>query len=291
VSPGGYVCGEQSALVEAMSDRRGEPRNMPPKLETNGLENLPTLVSNIETFSWAPAICLNGGSTYASHGQNGARGRRLFSISGDVRRPGVYEAPIGLTLRELLADYCGGVSGEGVLKAIAPSGPSGGFLPVRLTAENGLPRGYARSGAWQALAERRGFDPAATELDLLDLELDLDLFRALSPTAALGAGIVVYHAGRNMAVEAVNALEFFRNESCGKCVPCRLGSQKLATLGGHLLAKKISRARWEEVLLPLMREMSPALTLASICGLGRSVPFPLQTVVDFFPDDLAVFLT
>ena len=87
VSPGGYICGEQSALIEAMSDRRGEPRNLPPKLETNGLEDLPTIVSNVETYAWIPFICLKGGKTYAELGVNGWQGRRLFSVSGDVKRP------------------------------------------------------------------------------------------------------------------------------------------------------------------------------------------------------------
>src|SRR5207237_3342626 len=88
VSPGGYICGEQSALIEAMSDRRGEPRNMPPKLETNGLIDLPTLVSNVEAFAWVPFVCLSGGKVYAGHGVAGGQARRLFSVSGDVKRPG-----------------------------------------------------------------------------------------------------------------------------------------------------------------------------------------------------------
>src|SRR3984893_5359126 len=113
ISPGGYICGEQSALIEAMSDRRGEPRNLPPMLETNGLDNQPTLVSNVETFAWAPYILLNGGDTYAKLGRHGWFGQRFFSISGDVNRPGVYEVPMGITLRELIHDnqYCQGIVG------------------------------------------------------------------------------------------------------------------------------------------------------------------------------------
>ncbi len=289
VSPGGYICGEQSALIEAMSDRRGEPRNLPPKLETNGLQDLPTLVSNVETFAWTPFIILRGGGAYAAEGVNGWKGRRLFSVSGDVNRPGVYEVPMGLTLRELIegADYCRGMAGGRPLKALAPSGPSGGFLPARLTGRGGLPPDHPNDPDWRELAARRGFAPTATELDLLDLELELDLFRALSPTAALGAGLVVYAEGRDMVGEAVRALEFFRNESCGKCVPCRLGSQKLVSLGTHLLAGGIAADRWENELVPLVQELGNAIGLASICGLGRSVPMPLQTVLKFFPDDVA----
>jgi formate dehydrogenase beta subunit len=293
VSPGGYICGEQSALIEAMSDRRGEPRNLPPKLETNGLEDLPTIVSNVETYAWIPYICIKGGKTYAELGVNTWQGRRLFSISGDVKRPGVYEVPMGMTVRELIygENYCGGIAGDRKLKAFAPSGPSGGFLPAKLTVRAGLPRDHTNNKAWLELAKRRGFDPTATELDILDLELELNLFRALSPTQALGAGLVVYAEDRDMVDQAVNAMEFYRNETCGKCVPCRLGSQKMASLGTHLLNGKIDATRWKNELLPLMRDMSKAIELASICGLGRSVPVPLRAVTSYFESDVTRHLT
>lgn len=290
-SPGGYICGEQSALIEAMSDRRGEPRNMPPKLETNGLDDMPTIVSNVETYGWIPTIWLRGGKTYADHGVNTWKGRRFFSISGDVNRPGVYEVPMGMTLRELIHgdQYCQGMLEDRRLKAFAPSGPSGGFLPAKLTGR-GLPRDHVNNKAWQALAARRGIDPATGEINILDLELELNLFRALSPTQALGAGVVVYAEGRDMVVEALNSLEFYRNESCGKCVPCRVGSQKVVSLATHLVEGKISADRWNSELLPLLVELGKAIELASICGLGRSVPVPLRTAIGFFEQDLLKYL-
>ena len=293
VSPGGYICGEQSALIEAMSDRRGEPRNMPPKLETNGLEDLPTLVSNVETFAWVPFICLNSGKNYAGQGVNTWKGRRYFSVSGDVKRPGVYEVPMGMTLRELVygEKYCQGIAGDKQLKGFAPSGPSGGFLPAKLKANKGLPRDHTNNKTWQELTARHGIDPAASELDILDLELELNLFRALSPTQALGAGLVVYAEDRDMAEQAVNSVEFFRNESCGKCVPCRLGSQKLASLGSHLLNGQIGEQRWNDEIFPMIKEMGRAIELASICGLGRSVPVPLTTTAAFFEDDITKHLS
>src|SRR5207237_5818552 len=137
VSPGGYICGEQSALIEAMEDRRSQPRNRPPELSTNGLRDKPTVVNNVETLAWAPYIVLRGGAEYAAGGWRtpfrdktaGFGGRRLFSVSGDVNRPGVFEVPVGLPLGDLLTDprYCDGVKG-GALKAVAASGPSGGLL-------------------------------------------------------------------------------------------------------------------------------------------------------------------
>jgi formate dehydrogenase beta subunit len=292
VSPGGYICGEQSALLEAMSDRRGEPRNLPPPLETNGLHDRPTLVSNVETFAWVPYILINGGTTYGSLGVNGRKGRRFFSVCGDVTRPGVYEVPMGLTLRKLICgdEYCRGLAGGKQLKAIAPSGPSGGFLPARIKTPCALPPDKRAMAVWRELADRRGFDPLAQELDILDMELELDLFRALSPTHALGAGIVVYAEGRDMVEQAVNAMEFFRNESCGKCVPCRIGSQKLANLGANLLAGRIDAASWRNKLLPLMVELIGVIGATSICGLGRSVPQPLVTLVNHFGQDLDRYL-
>ena len=291
VSPGGYICGEQSALLEAMSDRRGEPRNLPPPLETNGLHDRPTLVSNVETFAWVPYILIKSGMTYGSLGANSRQGRRFFSVCGDVARPGVYEVPMGLTLRKLICgdEYCGGIAEGKRLKAIAPSGPSGGFLPARLKTPCALPPDDRAMTRWRELADRRGLDPLAKELDILDMELDLDVFRALSPTHALGAGMVVYAEDRDMAEQAVNAMEFFRNESCGKCVPCRIGSQKLANLGTNLLAGRIDADSWSE-LLPLMVELVDVIGGTSICGLGRSVPLPLRTLVNHFGQDLDRYL-
>ncbi|HEX4749701.1 MAG TPA: NAD(P)H-dependent oxidoreductase subunit E [Bryobacteraceae bacterium] len=284
VSPGGYICGEQSALINALEGHRGEPRNLPPQPQTNGLEQQPTLVSNVETYAWAPYILVNGGAQYCSLGNNGWGGRRFFSVSGDVNRPGVYEVPMGLTLRELLHgdQYCQGISGTGKLKAFAPSGPSGGFIPAILPS----PRDPAKNKAWIALAARRGFPVDAQQLDILDMELELDLWRALSPTGMLGAGLIVYDDTRDMAEQSVNSLEFFRNESCGKCVPCRLGSQKLTNLGENVLDHVIDSQSWHNEIFPLVKELVQVMSDSSICGLGRSFQSPISTLTDYFSSDL-----
>jgi NADH:ubiquinone oxidoreductase subunit F (NADH-binding) len=200
---------------------------------------------------------------------------------------------MGMTLRELIQgeNYCQGISGDRKLKAFAPSGPSGGFLPAKLTPRAGLPRDHTNNKAWLELAKRRGFDPMAQELDILDLELELNLFRAMSPTQALGAGLVVYADDRDMVDQAVNSMEFYRNESCGKCVPCRLGAQKMASLGTHLLNNEIDADHWKNEVVPMVKDMSKAIELASICGLGRSVPVPLRAVINFFENDVARHLT
>jgi NADH:ubiquinone oxidoreductase subunit F (NADH-binding)/NADH:ubiquinone oxidoreductase subunit E len=290
-SPGGYICGEQSALIEAMSGRRGEPRQQPPKLETNGYQDLPTLVSNVETFAWAPLILHQegNGAAYRAMGTNGWAGRRFFSVSGDVVRPGVYEVPMGLKLRELIfgKEYCQGMKGNKKLKAFAPSGPSGGFLPPKIPVK---PASFKedRLVKWQEFCKRSNIpDPAtATHVDLLEMELELELFRLLSPTAGLGAGVVVYNEERDLVKQALNSMEFFRNESCGKCVPCRVGSQKMVALGTNLVKRQIDTARWKKDFLPLVKELDDVMDGSSICSLGRSVPVPMRTLISLFPAEL-----
>ncbi len=284
-SPGGYVCGEQGALIEAIEEHRAEPRNRPPQIETNGLFDRPTLLSNVETFAWVPAILLRGGSWYADAGRKGgtwyarkgkpgARGVRFFSICGDVKRPGVYEVEIGSTFGELI-DLAGGVRGGLPLKAVAPSGPSGGFIPAVLTKDDILPE------------FRRGFPPDCETLDVRELPLDLDEFRTLG--LMLGAGLTVYAQteGLNMLDHALNATRFFRNESCGKCVPCRIGSEKLVQIGEQIVrnprpAAEIGRDK------ALVDELLRTLELTSICGLGMSAAKPLASALQSFWKDLGL---
>ena len=285
ISPGGYVCGEQGALIEAIEEHRAEPRNRPPQLETNGLFDKPTLLSNVETFAWVPAIVLQGGKWYADSGRKGgpwytakskpgAAGLRFFSICGDVRQPGVYEVEIGSTLGELI-DLAGGVRDGLPLKAVAPSGPSGGFIPAVLSKADVGPR------------SERNFPAGRGSLDIRDLPLDIDEFRTLN--LMLGAGLTVYAQDRgvNMFDHALNASRFFRNESCGKCVPCRIGSQKLVSVGeriarGQGTAEDLARDK------ALVNELLEILELTSICGLGMSAAKPLATVLQSFSSDIGL---
>ena len=277
-SPGGYICGEQSALIEAMEDRRGQPRNKPPQLETNGLYDKPTLLSNVETFAWAPAILIKGGQWYADQGTNGCKGRRFFSISGDLVRPGVYEVPNGITLRELLNDLCGGV--VGMLKAFAPSGPSGGFLPALLPVKS-LPRGWEKRAPAELVEKVAA--TGGTHLDILDLQLDLQRFRDLG--LAIGAGMVVYNDTRDMVVEGLNCAQFFRDESCGKCVPCRIGSEKIVEMGEQIVAGRLDSEAFQS-RQQLVNELTRAMEMTSICGLGMVAAKPLESSLALFPDDM-----
>jgi NADH:ubiquinone oxidoreductase subunit F (NADH-binding)/NADH:ubiquinone oxidoreductase subunit E len=246
VSPGGYICGEETALLEAMEGRRAEPRNKPPFPVLEGLWNLPTVINNVETFANVPAILLRGVEWYKAQGQGGATGLKFIGVSGDVVRPGVYEVPMGTRVSELIFNYGGGIRDGKKLKGFAPSGPSSGFLPAAMA----------------------------------DVRLD---FKSLAEAGSmLGSGaLVVCAEDRCMLDMALNATQFFRNESCGKCVPCRVGSQKLVAM---LTAWTQGQGSRDDV--GLLDELTDALRLTSICGLGQVVPAPIASVLKHFHEEV-----
>jgi formate dehydrogenase beta subunit len=286
-SPGGYICGEQSALIEAIEEHRAEPRNRPPVIEANGLFNQPTLLNNVETFAWVPSIVLNGGAWYRDSGladtpwyvarrkpddkpERAPRGKglRFFSICGDVAQPGVFELSTGVTVGELIA-MAGGMRDGLPLLALAPSGPSGGLLPALLTPADLPPK------------SRRNFPAGRSELSILELPLDKAEFDPLG--LLLGAGIFVVAAlpdvdpAARILDVALNATMFFRNESCGKCVPCRLGSQKLVLIGEQLVNSSPGPADRTE-LIDQINSLKEAMEQTSICSLGTSAPSQLASL-------------
>jgi len=300
VSPGGYICGEQSALLEAMEDRRSQPRNRPPELATNGLRDKPTVVNNVETLAWAPGIMLLGDEWYAQQKMAGCKGRRFFSISGDLKKPGVYEVPIGTTLGELINSYAGGLKDGRKLQAVATSGPSGGLLPASLPVKPGFQERYqsqlsrVREESEKIMLEKfvsQHLKDKTDTLDILSLPLDLNFFRYLNPILGLkiemmlGAGLVVYSDACDLLDEAHNLTQFYRNESCGKCVPCRIGSQKLVEIGKDLLIRQKSKELTSAVVKTVgqdVQELARVMTLTSICGLGTVAPNPLATYLEYF---------
>jgi NADH:ubiquinone oxidoreductase subunit F (NADH-binding)/NADH:ubiquinone oxidoreductase subunit E len=320
VSPGGYICGEQTALIQAIEDKRAEPRNRPPELQTNGLWDMPTLVNNVETLAWAPAIVLLGEesakspsavncraiektapatdqSWYGRQGRpfgelaqailggdadwqrrHGASprfpGLRLFSVSGDVERPGVYEVESGITVGELL-ELCGGVRGSETLKAIAFSGPSGGFTPAV------LPR-----SAWPRKLQKL-LPQSLVQIDIRDLQMHINYFRAWD--LMLGAGIVVYGQSADLVQQALACQRFFEAESCGKCVPCRIGSTKLAEMAGQIAAGRMSGSEAAAMNAEggQVHDLTFAMASTAICGLGTVAPNPLVSLLRFFPEEVA----
>jgi formate dehydrogenase/NADH-quinone oxidoreductase subunit F len=235
VSPGGYILGEETALLECMEDRRGEPRNKPPFPGQRGLHGMPTLINNVETFAHAACILGHGVDWWRGLGVRGHAG------SGDVAEPGVVLVPVGTTLGELL-ERCGGMRGDAPLAAIAPGGASSLFLPA----------------------------------DRLDVEIDFDSLAAAGSMLGSGAAIFVA-AGRDLLEVGLDVARFFRNESCGKCVPCRVGTEKAVKIvegetGG--LGSDV-----EGRLVELHRTMERT----SICGLGQVALAPLLSILERFP--------
>jgi NADH:ubiquinone oxidoreductase subunit F (NADH-binding) len=222
----------------------------------------------VETLSWVPAIVLRGGPWYRDQGANGAKGLRLVSISGDVNRPGVYEAPFGLTAREHIERLGSGMRDGQMLKAIAPSGPSSGYLPAQLAVKS-LPDKFVKAKV----------PPGAETYAILDLPLDGDTLKLMD--AMLGAALVVVGERACMVDMARNTTRFFRNESCGKCVPCRLGSQKLATMLDQIVA-----GRFDPKGLDLVKELAQTMVDTSICGLGMVASNPFSSLIRHFPDEL-----
>jgi len=239
-SPGGYILGEETALIECMEGHRGEPRNKPPFPGVWGLWGRPTLMNSVETFADVPIIVARGAQWWQDQGLGDSDGLKFFAVSGHVERPGVYCVPMGTTIRDLL-DVAGGVAGGAALESVQPGGASSNFLGP----------------------------------DHLDVPLD---FGTLAEAGSmLGSGAVVVIAeGTDSLAAATNVLRFFRNESCGKCVPCRVGSTK-----AHDLLTDTLRAGGEldEGRRARLLELELTMRKTSICGLGQVALGPVVSVL------------
>ncbi|QYN36151.1 NAD(P)H-dependent oxidoreductase subunit E [Pseudonocardia sp. DSM 110487] len=238
-SPGGYILGEESALIEAMEGHRGEPRNKPPFPGIFGLWGRPTLMNSVETFADVPVIVEQGAQWWRDQGVGDSVGWKFFAVSGHVERPGVYCVPMGTTARALLEE-AGGMAGGAALQAIQPGGASSNFLGP----------------------------------DQLDVPLD---FGTLADAGSmLGSGALVAIAeGTDLLAAATNVLRFFRNESCGKCVPCRVGSTKAHTL----LTEAIGVGGLDDAGRERILELELVMRKTSICGLGQVALGPVVSVL------------
>ena len=238
-SPGGYILGEESALIECMEGHRGEPRNKPPFPGVAGLWGKPTLMNSVETFAHVPVIAERGAEWWKSQGVNGGTGLKFFAVSGHVEKPDVYCVPMGTTARELI-ELAGGVSEGRELAAFQPGGASSNFLGP----------------------------------DQLDVPLD---FGPLAEAGSmLGSGALVAIAeGTDLLAAATNVLRFFRDESCGKCVPCRVGSMKAHTILSDLIESGGGPEDVDERIL----ELEKTMRLTSICGLGQVALGPAISVL------------
>ena len=248
VSPGGYILGEETALLEALEDRRGEPRNKPPFPGKVGLHGRPTLMNNVETLALVPGILRQGVPWWQSIGRDGHAGLKFISVSGHVEKPGVYEIPTGTTVAELI-ELAGGVSGGRALKAFAPGGASSNFLPAR------------------------------------HVEVPIDFATIEERGSMMGSGaLVVVAEGTPLLPLAANVVRFFRNESCGKCVPCRIGTQKATEMLEATLQSGVP-LDWS-----VIRKLNLLLGETSICGLGYVALNPLISVAEHWPEEVPGFL-
>ena len=238
---GAYICGEETALFESIEGKRGEPRNKPPFPVEVGLFGKPTVVNNVETLANIPLILEMGGDAYARIGTEGSTGPRLFCLSGHVERPGVYEVEFGATMRDLI-QLAGGVSDDRGIRAILLGGAAGVFVGP----------------------------------DALDMPLTFEATRAAGAT--LGSGVIMVF---DESVDLVDTLrriaQFFRDESCGQCVPCRVGSVRQEELLARLAARSNVRSRDEELVL--LTEIGQAMRDASICGLGQTASSAIESAL------------
>ncbi|MSP25975.1 MAG: nitroreductase family protein [Myxococcales bacterium] len=250
VSPGGYILGEETALLECLEDRRGEPRNKPPFPGQAGLFGEPTLINNVETFALVPAILHGGAEAWKARGVRGASGTKMISISGDVAVPDVYEIPMGTSVLELI-ERAGGMRDGQALYGFLPGGASSNFLAAK------------------------------------DADVALD-FEALKERGSmLGSGaVVVFARGRDIVELAHNLVAFFRNESCGKCVPCRIGSEKAV----HMLEAAVAH-RGSRKHLALLPELASTMAQTSICGLGQVALNPFTSALQQFDGEVRARFT
>ncbi len=250
VGAGAYVCGEETSLLNSLEGKHPFPRNRPPYPVTHGYENLPTVVNNVETLCAVPPILRKGADWYRGLGLHDHAGTKVISLSGDIARPGNYEVPIGLPLRTLLDDWAGG-PGEGrTVQAVTMAGLSGGLLGP----------------------------------DDLDVTLDEPCLR--SRKSFLGAGgVMVFDDTRDMVEVARQAMAFFAHESCGKCFPCRIGTQRLTErlTRGEGAAGSSNPDTWSAEIT----DIGDAMKATSACGLGTAAPLITDSLLRYFPDQVA----
>ncbi len=238
---GAYICGEETALFNSIEGFRGEPRNKPPFPVETGLFGKPTVINNVETLVNVLPIVLEGGAAFAAIGTGSSTGPKLFCLSGNIARPGVYEVPFGATLRQLI-DLAGGVPGGRALRAVLLGGAAGSFV-----------------------------DPGE-----LDVPLTFEGTRAIN--ASLGSGVVMVFDERADLADAVKRIAaFFRDESCGQCVPCRVGTERQEELVARLDAgRPLGNRAAENALLD---DIALAMKDASICGLGQTASGAIQSAI------------
>jgi bidirectional [NiFe] hydrogenase diaphorase subunit len=242
IGAGAFVCGEETALMASIMGMRGQPVPRPPYPAQSGLWGKPTLINNVETFGGIAPIIANGAEWYAGIGSGESKGTKIFALAGKVDTTGLIEVPMGITLREIVFDIGGGIPDGGEFKAAQTGGPSGGCIPA----------------------------------EHLDTPMEYESLRALGSIMGSG-GLIVMDTRSCMVDVAKYFMEFCMDESCGKCVPCRVG-----TIQMHRLLDRITNGSATERELALLEELCPMVRDTSLCGLGQSAPNPVVSTLRYF---------
>jgi NADH-quinone oxidoreductase subunit F len=247
---GAFVCGEESALIRSIEGFRGMPRYRPPYPASCGLFGRPTVINNVKTLSAIPPIVSKGAQWFRGIGTAQSPGTAIFSVVGDVNHPGLVEIPMGVTLRHLIFDVCGGIPGKKQFKAVQIGGPSGGCLSE----------------------------------DFLDTAIDFEAFAGVG--AMMGSGGLVVLDETNCMVDIVRYfLDFTQKESCGKCTFCRIGTRHMLTV-----LEKLTRGEAAAQDMDLLQQLSQDVKAGSLCGLGKTAPNPVLTSLKYFSKEFHVHL-
>ncbi|HXY61739.1 MAG TPA: NADH-quinone oxidoreductase subunit NuoF [Nitrospirota bacterium] len=242
---GAFVCGEETALISSIEGERGIPRFRPPYPAEHGLWGCPTLINNVETFANIPSIIRNGGDWFSKIGTEKSKGTKVFAIAGRVNNTGLIEVPMGITLREIVYDIAGGIPGGKNFKAIQTGGPSGGCIPSQF----------------------------------LDMSVDYESLASVGSIMGSG-GMIVMDETSCMVDVAKFFMEFSMSESCGKCVPCRVGTTHM-----YNLLCKITNGTAAMGDIELLEEKCDLVKSTSLCGLGQAAPNPVLSTLRYFRDE------
>ncbi|MBR5533910.1 MAG: NADH-quinone oxidoreductase subunit NuoE [Ruminiclostridium sp.] len=245
IGAGAFVCGEETALIESMEGKRGMPRLKPPFPAQSGYLNEPSNINNVETFANVPWILRNGGAAFAAMGTENSKGTKVFALTGKAQRGGLVEVPMGNSLKDVIFDIAGGIKNNRQYKAVQMGGPSGGCIPASM---------------------------ADTPID----------YKALSATGAImgSGGMVVMDDTTCMVNIARFFLDFTARESCGKCVPCRVGTTRMMEI-----LNRICEGKGQEGDIELLEELCIGIKDGALCGLGQTAPNPVLTTIRYFRDE------
>ncbi|QKF83227.1 NuoF family protein [Halarcobacter ebronensis] len=242
---GAFVCGEATALVASIEGNRGNPRQKPPHLSDYGLWKSPTVLNNVETLANIAPIIRNGGEWFKNIGTESSPGTKVFALTGHIQNTGLVEVPMGISLRELIYEVGGGLPQGVKLKAIQTGGPSGGCIPE----------------------------------ELLDIPVDYESLKSIGSIMGSG-GLIVMDESSNMVEVARFFMDFCQSESCGKCVPCRVGTTELTSLLDKFIAKNATQNDYK-----LLKELCEVVKNTSLCGLGQTAPNPVLSTIKYFEEE------